>query len=222
MRLVRRYTTIPIPRPICIIAFRRKEYILMTRISGVSLLSVWTSLSEDLRKHAIQQVAACMAQLRYIPNRYGATICSATGGRFNDERLALFETCEPFPDEKALLKRLSFPTPEVLDLAEPSYPAYVRRVVFSQPTSPQLCHGDLNPDNIFVDPRTCELKYIMDWEQAGFFPPWWEGVKTDMVFWSRRWLRDSLEPYLHLLPGGEYTDHIQACNYMARRFGAPM
>ncbi|KAJ3473534.1 hypothetical protein NLG97_g10257 [Lecanicillium saksenae] len=41
----------------------------------------------------------------------------------------------------------------------------------SEPDTPfVLCHNDLGPQNIFADPDTYEIKYIIDWEFAGFFP----------------------------------------------------
>lgn len=34
-----------------------------------------------------------------------------------------------------------------------------------------LCHGDLHDSNVIVDPKTFEVKAIIDWEYAGFYPP---------------------------------------------------
>jgi aminoglycoside phosphotransferase (APT) family kinase protein len=38
-----------------------------------------------------------------------------------------------------------------------------------------FCHGDLNATNILIDPETYEIKCIIDWEYAGFYPPELEG-----------------------------------------------
>jgi len=37
-----------------------------------------------------------------------------------------------------------------------------------------LCHNDLGPQNIFVCPDTFRIVGIIDWEFAGFFPPYFE------------------------------------------------
>ena len=37
-----------------------------------------------------------------------------------------------------------------------------------------LCHNDLGPQNILVCPRTHQIVGIIDWEFAGYFPPWFE------------------------------------------------
>lgn len=33
-----------------------------------------------------------------------------------------------------------------------------------------LCHGDLSYHNMRVDPATLKVKWLLDWESAGFFP----------------------------------------------------
>lgn len=37
-----------------------------------------------------------------------------------------------------------------------------------------LCHNDLGPQNVFVDPDTFKIVGIIDWEFAGFFPQYFE------------------------------------------------
>ncbi|KAK3177353.1 hypothetical protein K4F52_009849 [Lecanicillium sp. MT-2017a] len=37
-----------------------------------------------------------------------------------------------------------------------------------------FCHNDLSQQNIIVDPRTLKIRAIIDWEYAGFFPPYFE------------------------------------------------
>lgn len=38
----------------------------------------------------------------------------------------------------------------------------------------EFCHNDLSQYNIIVDPATLKIKAIIDWEYAGFFPPYFE------------------------------------------------
>ncbi|KAH7191103.1 kinase-like domain-containing protein [Fusarium oxysporum] len=37
-----------------------------------------------------------------------------------------------------------------------------------------FCHNDLSQHNIIVDPRTFKINAIIDWEYAGFYPPYFE------------------------------------------------
>lgn len=38
-----------------------------------------------------------------------------------------------------------------------------------------FCHNDLSQHNVIVNPETLEIKAIIDWEYAGFFPDYFEG-----------------------------------------------
>ncbi|KAI4858806.1 kinase-like domain-containing protein [Hypoxylon rubiginosum] len=37
-----------------------------------------------------------------------------------------------------------------------------------------FCHNDLSQQNVIVDPTTLKIKAIIDWEYAGFYPPFFE------------------------------------------------
>lgn len=37
-----------------------------------------------------------------------------------------------------------------------------------------FCHNDLSQGNIIVDPKTLKIKAILDWEYAGFYPPYFD------------------------------------------------
>ena len=37
-----------------------------------------------------------------------------------------------------------------------------------------FCHNDLSQNNVMVDPATLEIKAILDWEYAGFWPEWFD------------------------------------------------
>nr|XP_018262303.1 uncharacterized protein I303_05319 [Kwoniella dejecticola CBS 10117]OBR84461.1 hypothetical protein I303_05319 [Kwoniella dejecticola CBS 10117] len=73
-----------------------------------------------------------------------------------------------------------------LDLQLParlvSTEAYLSQL--SYPEDPQcryvLCHGDLGWQNILVDPITGDIKSIIDWEYAGFYP-----VEVEGQYWKR-------------------------------------
>lgn len=38
-----------------------------------------------------------------------------------------------------------------------------------------FCHNDLSQYNVIVDPERVEIKAIVDWEYAGFYPGFFEG-----------------------------------------------
>ncbi|KAJ2891333.1 hypothetical protein MKZ38_000564 [Zalerion maritima] len=47
-----------------------------------------------------------------------------------------------------------------------------------------LCHNDLSTQNIFVDPGTFQIVGIIDWEFAGFFPPYFELPLWREITWD--------------------------------------
>jgi serine/threonine protein kinase len=79
-----------------------------------------------------------------------------------------------------------------------------------------LCHNDLSPHNIFVDPNSFSIVSIIDWEYAGFYPQefelplWtttdWKGMNDmwsmaedrDLAFF--RLLKDDLKDCIPLYP----------------------
>lgn len=46
--------------------------------------------------------------------------------------------------------------------------------ITSEDPSFVFCHTDLSRSNIIIDPETCEIVAIIDWEYAGFGPEWFE------------------------------------------------
>ncbi|KAJ5803356.1 uncharacterized protein N7503_005806 [Penicillium pulvis] len=64
-----------------------------------------------------------------------------------------------------------------------------------------FCHGDLSQHNILVDPQTLRIQAIIDWEYAGFFPGYFEGL-----FYKRPGPSVALEE--------EYDDSVELLRFM--------
>ncbi|KAK4686470.1 hypothetical protein P7C73_g3656, partial [Tremellales sp. Uapishka_1] len=71
-----------------------------------------------------------------------------------------------------------------------------------------LCHGDLAWHNILVDPNTFKILCIIDWENAGFYPPEVEGS-----FWREA------GSYVRKEGSPEDPDHVTEQLYRLRRMG---
>ena len=61
-----------------------------------------------------------------------------------------------------------------------------------------LTHGDINPRNILV--RGSQIVAILDWGQAGYYPEYWESVKScfwdlDLEFFHKAIVEEVLRPY---------------------------
>ncbi|KAF8878818.1 hypothetical protein CPB85DRAFT_1498540 [Mucidula mucida] len=91
MNFVRQRTTIPIPRVLAVIPYRKHRYIFMTRLAGVEIghASVWESFPPSKRDAILSQMRDIVSQLRAIgpPPRSPPLICNVLGGPVMDYRL---------------------------------------------------------------------------------------------------------------------------------------
>ena len=95
-----------------------------------------------------------------------------------------------------------------------------------------LCHNDLARGNIVIHSDSFEVKYILDWEYAGFFPPgfeflyWryslqgyreWDNDPSGTMIASRRALLTREGKYALLTGGRCYTDKYYSQRRDAQR-----
>ena len=69
----------------------------------------------------------------------------------------------------------------------------VYRDLLPDTCSVYFTHGDLNPANIMVSgtPGSYKVSGIIDWEQAGWYPEWWEYSKMQFgVAETDEWILD--------------------------------
>lgn len=186
LQVVRQSTSIPVPRPLDVVAKRTDEddpfslpggYLLISRIPGVPLSDCQEALSDrDCREIALQ-MKDYLTQLREIPKKVntGFAICNTLGAACMDPRIRDSEPVGPFPDETAFSQELMFSD-------DPGRRGH--KVVFT--------HADMNPRNILVDrvrlsdgSHGWRVTGIVDWETAGYYPEYWEYTKA--MFEGFRW-----------------------------------
>lgn len=154
LTIIREHTTIPVPR----VLYCGKDddgamYVEVEYISGVTC--------DDI------------GEICRMPQVHTST------GRCSDcEKIAFFNTNE-FIETKVIpqlrhlksnqtgLNGIVIPPPRIEEFNE--------RTKWSPIQSPPgreyvFCHGDLTRSNIILDPETLEVKSIIDWETAGYFP----------------------------------------------------
>ncbi|RDB28023.1 hypothetical protein Hypma_002206 [Hypsizygus marmoreus] len=165
-------TCIPVPRIWMCIPWKGMEYLVMSRIRGVSLDVVWDSLPQDKRDIVTEQIRGFVMQLRTLhPPPGHLSICSVTGGAVACYRLHNDGLAGPFRDEAHMnvqLRRLR-PVEE--------YPAVVHSV-HAKRHPLVFTHNDLAPRNIMYDEPSGKVLALIDWESAGWFPGYWEYTKT--------------------------------------------
>ncbi|KAI1121435.1 hypothetical protein F5Y10DRAFT_272103 [Nemania abortiva] len=180
LRLVRQYTTVPVPKPIDVaILSSSQAYLLTTRLPGVALTCAQHDLSDRDGERIVGQMKDYLTQVRSIPNSVNldTPICNTLGEACRDSRIRNERPVGPFPDEASFSQVLRFSD-------EPSRRGH--RIVFT--------HADLNPRNILVDEvtqkdgsRGWSVTGIVDWEFSGYYPEYWEYTKA--LFEGFRWIK---------------------------------
>lgn len=147
-----------------------KNHISMDYIKGQVLSDIWAGLSGEEKKAISSQLRDILVIMRSIPAPE-AHIGGCAGEKVRDTRIYSTHTAPSCNGEKEfndyLLASL-FP-----QIPSPIYAAFSRRlrtnhrIVFT--------HADLSPRNIIV--RDAKVVGIIDWEDAGWYPEYWEYVK---------------------------------------------
>ncbi|KAI1765480.1 hypothetical protein GGR53DRAFT_261533 [Hypoxylon sp. FL1150] len=190
LEMVRRHTSIPVPRALDMISQPGdandplsfpKTHLLLTTVPGYPLSSCQYILSDkDMDRIAIQ-LKDYVAQLRdtFQQAKSGVAICNTLGEACRDHRIRGASPVGPFADEAAFSQMLRFSD-------DPARRGH--KIVFT--------HADLNPRNILIDQTVQSdgsigwgVTGIVDWETTGFYPEYWDYTKAmfEGFRWSRRY-----------------------------------
>ncbi|BDD57415.1 hypothetical protein MPDQ_005536 [Monascus purpureus] len=186
MLFVRAKTKVPVPRVFALYSNPEtgKKFIVMERIIGQTLLSVWPQLSSPEKELISNTLRTYFDELRQLPppNYYG----SIDKRHLLDE---IFWTREvdpsingPFASEMALNEGMAR---KYIYNGAPHYRAEFYRRCFPhilRDHKPTFTHGDFQRKNIMIqnEPKTDTANdpkprlVILDWEKAGWYPSYWE------------------------------------------------
>ncbi|KAI1370648.1 kinase-like protein [Hypoxylon crocopeplum] len=182
MIFIAKNTSIPVPRVHCSFVYRNRAYIVMERIEGDQLGTIWNKLSDADRESIISQLRRMLQELRAIQPPPGTGVESCVGGSLRDPRMARsqprfgpFKTIEEFHlwlREGQSLENFSDGFPNHEDTQDTrDFKEMVIRQDRPWP-APVFTHADLNPWNILV--RGGQVVGIIDWETSGWYPVYWE------------------------------------------------
>ena len=188
MDMVERFTQIPAPRTIDWVCSPKYSFLVMTRAPGIPLGSALFRMSNAEVVQLVEDLRQCLWQMRGIPNPYGpqSTICSAHGQGCFDYRMnnSTRQDDIKFGSETKFNDYLLSDIPENQHEKAASVLSIPHRICFT--------HGDLNARNILVDRG--RLSGIVDWENAGWFPEYWEYTKIHYTTrWKNRFLDEVVE-----------------------------
>ena len=172
MKFVANRTSIPIPKVFRTFNHEGKVYICMERVGGRCLDDCLSELKDDEIMSIAEELGGFVTQLRAIEG--GDYVGSLHGGPCGDHLWNYNEDLPrgPFKDESQLNDTL---TALYLDRYPGNFSTFLRslyrdnhRIIFT--------HGDLTLRNIMVSEG--RIVGIIDWEFAGWYPEYWEYVKS--------------------------------------------
>ncbi|KAI0351280.1 kinase-like protein [Trametes cingulata] len=220
LTFVAAHTSIPVPRLRYYWEEDNEGYLIMNFVDGEILQRVWRKLTDGQRLSVMRRLAGFVEELRSLSQPvplpesglpHSGWIGSTQGHPFVDYCMTREDIpLGPFADERAFydwrMSRYSqfgeVHPPTGVRLAEMR-----RRMPDDHPIV--FTHGDISGRNVLVrvhgdGPDDVEIAAVIDWEQAGWRPIYWEARKW--IFIGPQTL-GWLEYGLHEI-GGEYAQEV--------------
>lgn len=199
MRFVASQTSIPVPEVYYAFTHKGISYTVMRHIKGQILASGWSSRTEESKARILTQLRHMITELRSVPRPSGVRVGNVEGGPLYDCRLPSqlywgpFGTVREF--HEALVDGISFDTQLESHLSDLS-----ELLEFYQRSGNELVltHGDLSSLNILA--RGDDVVGIVDWETAGWFPPYWEYTCAKFVNPYNTFWADPVDQFLAPMP----------------------
>lgn len=153
-----------------IFEFEQQSNIRMNYIEGQTLESVWPTMSTQEKRDICLQLRQMLDKMREA-EWPATTIGSCDGGPVRDGRLYSVKSGGPFTNQEDLNNF-------ILDIWEQT-PQPMRDALIEHQRSTNyrivFAHGDLHQNNILV--KDGKITGLIDWEQAGWYPEYWDYVK---------------------------------------------
>ncbi|KDB23753.1 hypothetical protein H109_04315 [Trichophyton interdigitale MR816] len=208
LKMVEKFTTILAPRVIDVTESPRYSYLLMTCVPGRPIGQIMNTMTDEEVEQVVIDLKGYISELRQIPSdpSWEYRICNSQGGGFLDWRIPDSQNEElRFRSEADFNKYLTDPFWEEIRTRAAKSHDIPHEIVFT--------HGDLNPRNILAE--NGKITGIVDWENAGWFPEYWEYTKMHYTVRSvERWLVDVVDS---VFPG--YREELWVENMLSDLLG---
>ncbi|KAH6886394.1 kinase-like domain-containing protein [Thelonectria olida] len=196
----------------------------MELVKGVTVESRWETMSDAERVGFCGELRKILDRLRSLGQEAG----HAFVGHINRTHLRCCSICNgvkppagPFPSVKAFHDWLSITIRTGLDQHWPGVkaediPDPYRRLV-PDASAIVFTHGDLHRSNIMVsDESPCKVVALLDWEQSGWYPEYWEYMKAE---YTADWRSEWVQKYVPMLLDRPGEDAMEGFESYARTFG---
>lgn len=176
----------PAPKPHGLLGLGDSRLIMMSYVPSATLASVWSTLSHVNKLSIQRRLDQLFTRLREIKQQ-GGRLGGVGGDGVRDihawvdhtDSETIMTTATEFRDFQFSLKAP----------CGPEYTAFLKSLLPHPDTDEPavFTHGDVFPGNIMVDidptkPGEYLVTGIIDWEDSGFYPPWFESSKVLYTF----------------------------------------
>ena len=200
MEFVRQNSSIPVPRVYHAFERKGRVYIVMQRINGTYAAGQWYYRPEESKQKVLQQLKTMVEDLRSLQAPQGAGVANIDGGPIYDPRLPWKNQWGPFSCVSEFHQAL-VDNQDIAAVRDNAYRDLQELALFYRQPWPHtvFTHGDLSSLNILC--RGDEVVGIVDWETAGWLPPYWEyvtawNVNPQNEFWQAE-VDKFLTPWAH-------------------------
>jgi serine/threonine protein kinase len=195
MRLLSECTSLPIPKVHD--AYVQDDgcgVIVMEYIEGVPLDQAWPSYDQAQRSSVLAQLRSYLVELRSVTSN---VISSIDGAACCDQFFATDSAkYGPYSSQDAFNEGLVDALREQRVGHQAPYDGGWFHMIAGLIRSLRgngivLTHNDLTPGNILV--RDGKVVAILDWEMCGFYPDYWEFVKSyAFADWNSLWVKENI------------------------------
>jgi len=167
----------PAPKSHGIIRFGHYYLLFTTFMGSHNLKDIWPQLDECQKRGISTQLDSIISRLRSLPRPDNSPFGSTASGRCLDARRGTRISQDPITSFEQFDDFIFSGT----RYTRSTYIQFLRNFKIGVPTECIFTHGDLHPGNIIVDQDEeggWKVDGIIDWERSGFYPAYWEAVKT--------------------------------------------
>ncbi|TLD11528.1 hypothetical protein PspLS_11479 [Pyricularia sp. CBS 133598] len=182
-----------------------KLYLVMQHLPGMSLDGIWGGMTEGEKTHVIRQLREILTTVRSLspPPVFGSVACGPVPQRFFKTPRKDSAITGPFADEAAFHAAMGLNVDDQflarhLPFAMGRHDRVLthgdlqRKNILVVEAPPLSVHGQLggggDDNNCITEPRRFIISGIVDWEEAGWMPSYWEFASIFMYAnWSDDW-----------------------------------
>lgn len=192
LRFVKEHSEVPVPEVFLTNYFTKDGLeigsLLMELVDGTPLDSLWDIFSDDSKEricYNIWEIVRCLQQLPRPPSFTKLHQCGADGSLTHDVLLKdLNNSGSPISTKEELRARIN---ERYLHHNGGSYLENLLNMLPHSSTS-VFTYGDLCPRNIMVN-NAGQITGIIDWENAGWYPDYWEYANMLKPSKDEDWMR---------------------------------